>query len=61
MGCNSFNFTTSNCTNVDVCLEKLASNMMFPYLLCDWTSLCDAQDEISDQQAAVFRTYAGTR
>jgi hypothetical protein len=52
---------TSNCQTVDGCLEKLASNVMFPYLLCDWTNLCDSQDEVSDQQASVFRTYAGIR
>ena len=52
---------TVNCQDVDACLEQLASNMMFPYLLCDWTSYCDAQDEITDQQAAVLRTFAGTR
>jgi len=52
---------TINCTDVEVCLEKLASNVMFPYLLCDWTNLCDSQDEVSDQQASVLRTYPGIR
>ena len=48
---------TSGCTDVEQCLEELASNVMFPYLLCDWTSYCDAQDEMTANQVQVLRNY----
>jgi hypothetical protein len=52
---------TSHCNDVDICIEKLSSNVMFPYLLCDWTDYCDSQDEVTPQQSLVMRTYTGVR
>jgi hypothetical protein len=52
---------TPECNNYEGCLEALAENNMFPYLVCEWVEGCDAQDELTDAQRAVTRRYTGTR
>lgn len=51
---------TRTCGDFDDCFELLGENLMFPYSLCAFTSSCEHQDVVTEDQRGVLVRYTGT-
>ncbi len=50
---------TPRCSDQDDCEDRLGTNLMFPYTICDWDT-CSTQETLTDDQVAVALNYSGT-